>query len=174
MSVPMDRNPALRPGLAALIGWLLDHSYSSHMIGRIEGHAAVHGTLAGSLIEPEDEPAAEEAFISALPVVGNDSPAWDDPSVFLDAETLLAGGYVHVPLEALVPPELEPEPFAPSEEDEAFLAALEAAAVPPVSGGAPAGPTDEDLAEALETCRRADRLGAPPRDIPEPPVYGYE
>jgi hypothetical protein len=88
-SVPLYRNPAYRPGLAALVAWLLDQRYSSHAIARIESHVAVHGTLAGSMIEPDDEAAAEEAFVEGLDAVPGDSDAWDRPDAFLDVESLL-------------------------------------------------------------------------------------
>jgi hypothetical protein len=137
----MYRNPALRPGLVALVAWLLEQRYSSHAIGRIERYVAVHGTLAGSLIEPEDEAAAEEAFVEALDAVPSDSDAWDRPDAFLDVESLLdprsavgveppAGDRSIPPDAAIVPPELDddlpcvtpisggaPEPFQPSPED---------------------------------------------------------
>jgi hypothetical protein len=140
-SIPLYRNPAYRPGLAALVGWLLEQRYSSHAIGRIEGHVAVHGTLAGSMIEPEDEAAAEEAFVEALDAVPGNSDAWDRPDAFLDVESLLeprgavpdeppAGDRSIPPDAVIMPPELDdylpcvtpisggaPEPFQPSEAD---------------------------------------------------------
>jgi hypothetical protein len=88
-SVPLYRNPAYRPGLAALVAWLLDQRYSSHAIARIESYVAVHGTLAGSMIEPEDEAAVEEAFVEGLDAVPGDSDAWDRPHAFVDVESLL-------------------------------------------------------------------------------------
>jgi hypothetical protein len=85
----MYRNPALRPGLAALVAWLLEQRYSSHAIGRIENHVAVHDMLAGSMIEPDDEAAAEATFVEGLDVVPGDSDAWDRPDAFIDVESLL-------------------------------------------------------------------------------------
>jgi hypothetical protein len=41
------------------------------------------------MIEPDDEAAAEEAFVEGLDAVPGDSDAWDRPDVFLDVETLL-------------------------------------------------------------------------------------
>src|SRR3954465_5441023 len=88
-SVQLYRNPSLREGLAALVEVLMNRHYSGHAIGRIFDHVAVHGTVAGSIIEPEDEQEAETAFVDALPALGFDSPAWDrDQSVWLDAELL--------------------------------------------------------------------------------------
>jgi hypothetical protein len=75
VSVPICRNPALRPGLAALVSWLQDQRYSSHAIGRIENYVAVHGTPAGIMIEPQDEAPADEAFAEGLDAVPGDSDA---------------------------------------------------------------------------------------------------
>jgi hypothetical protein len=87
--VPLDRNPALRPGLDALSLWLAEQRYSTHAIGRILAHAATEGTPTGSpYLDAEDEAGAREAFVDALAPVPGDSPAWDDPAVYLDAESL--------------------------------------------------------------------------------------
>jgi hypothetical protein len=129
------RNPEYRPGLVVLVTWLLENDYSTHAIHHIEDFVAVHGTLAGSMIDPEDEAAAEEAFVSALPAVAGDSEAWDDPSVFLDVELLAAGRH--------------PLPFGPEPEGDIrdfAAAALEDLPLPSISGGAPE-PSPEDLAD---------------------------
>ncbi len=89
-SVPFYRNPQLRPGLAALIEFLMDRGYDcSPVRWAIYEHAATRGTLEGSPIDPEDMAAAEACFVDALEPVPSDSPAWDDPAVYLDAESLL-------------------------------------------------------------------------------------
>src|SRR5262249_35985273 len=75
-SVPFYRNPQLRPGLAALVDFLMGRDYTSHAIGRIFDFAACNGTLEGSIIELEDMADAEAAFVDALPSIGFDSPAW--------------------------------------------------------------------------------------------------
>jgi hypothetical protein len=160
-SIRLYRNPALKPGLAALVGWLLDHHYSSHAIGRIENFVAVHGTLAGSMIDPEDEPAAEETFCAALPAVPLDSAAWDrDSGVLFDVE-LLSRGIHPWPIPAVGDDDrAEPDDFA--------AAALEDLALPPVAGGSPddeSEPSEADWrdysewSEALEMERWYDERG---------------
>jgi hypothetical protein len=89
----MDRNPQLGHGLDALVCWLLENHYSEHAIGRIRRHVAVNGTLAGSIVEPEDEPGAEEAFVDALPPVDLASECWGREDVIFDVEMLLAGSH---------------------------------------------------------------------------------
>jgi hypothetical protein len=159
-SIPCYRNPAYRPGLAALVGWLLDHSYSSHAIGRIEAHVATTGTLAGSMIEPEDEAGAEEAFTAALPAVDLDSDAWDrDTGVLFDVAMLAEGNH--------------PWPIVGGPDDDrdfdAAMAALEDlptangwTPLPPVSGGAP---LDGDRAD-FESWLDSVDAGYPPADQP--------
>jgi hypothetical protein len=159
-SIRLYRNPSLKPGLAALVGWLLDHHYSSHAIGRIENFVAVHGTLAGSMVDPEDEAAAEEAFVAALPEVAGDSPAWDREDIFMDVE-LLAAGIHPWPIPAVGDDDrMEPDDFA--------AAALEDLALPPVAGGSPddeSEPSEADWrdysewSEALEMKRWYDERG---------------
>jgi hypothetical protein len=41
------------------------------------------------MIEPEDEPAAEEAFLEDLDAVPGDSAAWGRPEAIIDVENLL-------------------------------------------------------------------------------------
>jgi hypothetical protein len=158
----MYRNPALRPGLAALVAWLLEQRYSSHAIGRIEGHVAVHGTLAGSMIDPEDEAAAEEAFVGGLDAVPGDSDAWGRPDTFLDVESLLEprgavaieppAGDRSIPADAvLLPPELVDD----LDDDLArFEAEHSVPAAPPAPRGDPAARTDRHSPDALERVAR--------------------
>jgi hypothetical protein len=160
MSVPMYRNPAYRSGLVALVTWLLENHYSAHAIHYIEDFVAVHGTLAGSMIDPEDEAVAEEEFVSALPAVAGDSEAWDDPSVFLDIELLAAGRH--------------PLPFGPEPEGDVrdfAAAALEDLPLPSISGGAPEPepfePSPADWNDYRAHFDRVDRPG-PPADQAEP------
>ena len=89
-AIPIHRNPTLRPGLAALVEFLVDHHYSARAILAIEGFTAVNGTPTGcEHLEPDDEAGATDAFTDALEPVLGDSPAWDDPGVFLDLDSLL-------------------------------------------------------------------------------------
>lgn len=91
-SVMHYRNPNLRGPIGALITFLLERDYTTSARWSIADFAAVNGTLAGSLIEPEDEAAAEELFVDAMPAVPENSDAWDrDESVYLDAEMLADG-----------------------------------------------------------------------------------
>jgi hypothetical protein len=113
--IPLDRNPALRPGLDALSLWLAEHDYSMPAIDRILAHTAAEGTPTGSpYLDAGDEAGATEAFVDALEPVPGDSPAWDDPAVYLDVESLReAAGSPgdadrSIPADAmLVPPELD-------------------------------------------------------------------
>jgi hypothetical protein len=157
-AVRLHRNPQLAPGLSALAAFLIDQHYSSHAIGRIEAYVATHGTLAGSMIEPEDEAGAEEAFVSALPELPADSEAWDrDTGVIFCTEWLADGSHPFpipvigdddrtIPPDAdLLPPELDPD------DDDADIEAIGRflQSLPPIAGGAPAPyePTPEDLAD---------------------------
>jgi hypothetical protein len=113
--LPLDRNPALRPGIDALSFWLAEQRYSTHAIGRILAHAATEGTPTGSpYLDPEDEAGATDAFVDALAPVPCDSLAWDDPGVYLDAESIREAadgrGAVDrsIPADAVLePPELD-------------------------------------------------------------------
>jgi hypothetical protein len=151
MSIPMARNPALRPGLAALAEFLRDKDYSTHAIDRVLGHVGATGCLAtAAYLDREDEAEATEVFIGALPEVPDDSQAWSKPDVFIDVESLIeALARRRIPRDAiLLPPELEPE-YEPTAEDLAdfghWLEGLDreqvAAMVAPISGG---GPDDGD------------------------------
>jgi hypothetical protein len=143
----MDRNPALRPGLAALVGFLMDEDYSTHAIDRVLGHVGATGCLAAAeYLDPEDEEAATEAFVDALAAVPYGAEAWDKPDVYIDAESILeAIDRRRIPRDAiLIPPELEPE-YEPTAEDLAeyghYLEGLDreqvAAMVAPIAGGGP-------------------------------------
>ena len=147
MAVPMDRNPALRPGLAALVGFLLDKDYSAHAVDRILGHVGATGCLAtAEYLDREDEEAATEAFVEALAAIPYDAEAWDEPDAYIDAESILeAIDRRRIPRGAvLIPPELESE-YEPTAEDLAeyghWLEGLDreqvAAMAAPISGGAP-------------------------------------
>jgi hypothetical protein len=161
-SVPLYRNPAPRPGLAALVGWLLEQRYSSHAIGWIESHVAVHGTLAGSLMEPEDEAAAEEAFVEGQDAVPGDSDAWNRPDACIDVESLLEprraaaveprAGDRSIPADAaIMPPELTDD----LDDDLARLVAEHPVpAAPPASHDDPAAWPDRHSSDALERVAR--------------------
>jgi hypothetical protein len=151
-SIPLYCNPALRPGLAALAEWLRERDYSAYAAERVLGHVAATGCLAtAAYLDREDEEAATEAFVAALPDVAGDSPAWDRDDVFLDVEMLRAGTH---------PAPFGPEPDGPDDGDRSIPAGtvlvppvLEdmAAALPPISGGSPDDdgpefiPSPEDL-----------------------------
>jgi hypothetical protein len=164
-SIPMYRNPALHPGLAALVAWLLEQRYSSHAIGRIESFVAVHGTLAGSMIEPEDEAEAEAVFVDALPAVPLDSDAWDrDQAVTFDAVMLAAGNHPWP-----TPAVGDDDRAAPSDFDAAMDSLEDLPA--PVCGGAPRyEPTPEDWASLRAWSEDLDRR----RDAADSPMWGYE
>jgi hypothetical protein len=133
----MDRNPALRPGLDALVGFLIDKDYTAHAVAHILGHVGATGCLAtAEYLDREDEEAATEAFVEALPGVPYDAEAWARPDVYLDAESILAAaGRRRIPRGVrLVPPELEPED----------------------------GPTAADLAEYGHYLEALDRDSSPP------------
>jgi hypothetical protein len=158
----MDVNPltfaaALEMGLT-----LADLGSSPAARDRIIRHATAAGTLAGSEIDPEDEAAAEEAFVEALDAVPGDSDAWDRPDAFLDVESLLeprrAVG-VEPPAEdrtipadaVLMPPELE--------EDVLGLPAIAGGAPGPVAEPLPFEPSPVDWAHSHAYVE---------------PLYGYE
>jgi hypothetical protein len=174
-AVRLHRNPQLAPGLSALVPFLIDQHYSSHAIGRIEAYVATHGTLAGSIIEPEDEAAAEEAFVASLPAVDASSGSWDrDGGVYLDVPMLIEmthpwpvpdGGFdddrTIPPDAALLPPELDPD------DDDADIAAIGRflESLPPISGGAPE-PSEADRADFEQWLDQVD-ADYPPEDQAE-------
>jgi hypothetical protein len=133
-----------QPALDALDAYLRRNNYSQHARESIVRHAAAEGTPTGSpYLESEDEAGATGAFTRAMDAVPYDSPAWDDPSVWLDVDSIMdaaAAAAVEPPDDwkgsaaagwALIPPELEDmelppvcgggpedEPFNPTPEDE--------------------------------------------------------
>lgn len=91
-TVPMYRNPSLRPGLAALDAWLQDGEYTENARGRIVAYTAANGTPTGCIeLDPADEYGASSVFCDAMDLVPYSSDAWSAPDVFLDVE-LLANG----------------------------------------------------------------------------------
>ena len=161
-SVALYCNPAFVPGLEALAGFLLDNNYSAHAMDQIIGLASVEGTVTGSAyLEPEDEAGATEAFVAALPDVADDSPAWDDPSVILDVELLLAAAHPYP-----MPPEPAEEGAEVRRVRRWYREHMAGFPAPPsIRGGSdeaePFEPSAEDLAdyhawsEALERRRTA-------------------
>jgi hypothetical protein len=112
-SIRMYVNPALRPGLDALLWWLMDHHYSRPAAESIVRHAGREGTPTGCpYLEAEDEDGATEAFVSALPAVPPDAAAWDDESVLFDAR-MLADGVHPMPF----PPEPDGPGYVPTAAD---------------------------------------------------------
>jgi hypothetical protein len=151
-------NPALLPGSAALMGWLLASDYAQHYREAIGGHAARHGELAGAvalgLLDREDEETAEWIFVESLPEVPYDDPAWDREDVFLDAG-MLADGTHPWPIPTTGDDD-RTEPDGPEDGDRSIPADavlvppdLEAiaAALKPIAGGAP----DDDAPEFIPT-----------------------
>jgi hypothetical protein len=96
---------------------MAEKNYHEHAREQVVRHVAATGTLEGAAyLDPEDRSEAEEVFTDALDPVPFDSPAWDDPGVYLDVESLLeaAGGFPDddsdrsIPAGAvLIPPELD-------------------------------------------------------------------
>src|SRR6185312_6133526 len=171
-SVPYYRNPTFKPGLDALVALLMGRNYSGHAIGRVYDHVAVHGTLEGSMVEPEDMADAESAFVDALPAIDFDSPVWGG-----DFDAALEADDDAMPLPEL--PDVRDPGDWPSEAqliaaeapDGAIVARkmIDAGVLPmPVSGGspddepAPFEPSEDDWRDYREHFDRAE------------PVYGYE
>jgi hypothetical protein len=144
-AVPLHRNPALRPGLAALATWLMESSYTPNAVGRISDFVAVEGTPTGCPeLAAEDEAAATAVFCDGLDaVLPFTVEAWTFDDVFLDAR-MLADGAHPIPMRPLPPlaggsPDAAPfEPTAADWDDysrwsrelEARYAAAEAARTP--------------------------------------------
>jgi hypothetical protein len=140
-------------------------SEPQHAREAILAHTAAEGTPTGcAYLDVEDEAAATEAFVEALPAVAFDSAEWGDDGPD-DADRSIPAGAV------LVPPELEPLDDHPGESYEEAAPVL-----PPIAGGAPEPyrPTEDDWREYREHFDRLDRLEAIDRDIPEQPRFGYE
>jgi hypothetical protein len=137
----------LDPALRALYDHLVDVHYSFHAAEQIVAHTAEEGTPTGCpYLDREDEGAATEVFISALPDVPADDPAWDDPAVILDTELLLGDEHpfpLSDPDEGSPPiPDPLPDPFKAPEEwnDEPFPADPETGDYPPIPGLDPEPP----------------------------------
>jgi hypothetical protein len=93
-SVQFDVNPRHEEALTILRRWLVAQNYSFRAAGEVVAYVVREGTLAGSLIEPEDMALAEEMYVALLPDVPIDSDAWDrDQSVIFDVEMLAAGAH---------------------------------------------------------------------------------
>jgi hypothetical protein len=151
-TVPIHRNPALQPGLAALVSWLLESDYSAHYIGRIFDYTAVQGTPAGCPeLDPSDEYGASSVFCDALDLVPYSAEAWSFDDVFLDARMLADGTH---------PLPFGPEPDGPDAPDagmsrSAALGELirtgSVRALPPIGGGSPEAvpfePSPDDWAD---------------------------
>lgn len=196
--VSLYRNPQFQPGLDALVVWLLERDYCSVIRWGIIDHVATRGTLEGSGVDPEDMAEAEAVFVDALPALDPASDAWDREDFFLDCAMLAAGSHPWpipvvgdddrtIPPDAVVvPPELEPDDFEPTEADWEELRRWEldsearrlGLTVAPIRGGSPAaeptGPTVDDVAEALEHCRWLDELAAIREAEDRAPLYGWE
>jgi hypothetical protein len=139
-SVPYYRNPTFRPGLAALVEFLMGRDYTSHAIGRIFDFVACNGTLEGSLIEAEDMADAEAVFVDAMPPIDFDNPVWgsDDDLDDLDIPPISGGAPEHEytdqdhadhmawldGLDADYPPDDQPEPARRSDLDPTVLAGV--------------------------------------------------
>jgi hypothetical protein len=117
------------------------------------------------MIEPQDEAAAEDAFVEALDAVPGDSAAWDRPDAFIDVESLLeprgavavepSVGDRSIPADAVImPPELD--------EDVLGLPAIAGAAPEPDGEPEPFDPSPVDSADSRAPFDRVE------------PLYGYE
>lgn len=157
--IPFYANPCHEPALAALGDWLTNNHYSAWAMTRIVAHVRRTGELAGAvaleLLDPTDEAAATEVYCENLPEVPESSPAWDDPAVYLDVASLVERDGVADRRRLAADPELA----AIIREDPELTRAY-ADCLPPVAGGAPAGPSEADIVEAMERCRRLAMLDA--------------
>ena len=176
-SVPLYRNPQLRPGLAALVAFLMERDYTSHAIGKVFDHAAVNGTPTGSpYLDAEDEAGAEAAFVDALEPVPFDSPAWDGEVMCLDAGMLAEGNHPWpIPTrpedddDRTIPPDAE---LVPPE-----VLELAAAGLAPIAGGAPepfipSAADWEDYRRWADETDAREELRAP--EARHNPMWGYE
>lgn len=163
-AIPLHRNPALLPGVVAVMAWLLEQNYGQWHREAIGRYAHIHGELNGTVdagwLDHEDLETAEAVFIEALPEVPGDDLAWTNPAVYLDADSLAEAwdkARSIPPTATLVPPELdddaadaelaviEPPDGWPDAPDYHWSRTrrpdpLRAAGIAPISGGAPAGP----------------------------------
>jgi hypothetical protein len=145
----------------------MSRDYSTLARWRIYDHVAVHGTLAGSAIEPGDEAAAEAAFVDALPAVEPDSDCWDRDQCVTICCDLLRNGTHPFPYGPAIG---DDDRTAPSDFDRAWDEAMDLDDVPAISGGAPDDDEPEPFtpssADWAEYRAHFDRV--------EPPLYGWE
>lgn len=172
-SVVRYRNPQFKPGLDALVLFLMERDYTTLARWHIYDHVAVHGTMAGcAYLDPADEAAAEEAFVDALPALPLDSDAWDrDESVIFDAELLAAGNHPWpIPVVSADDDRLGPDDEWPNLDSLAAAAALEDLALPPIAGGAPERTDDDIDREARDHAEWLQQVDGsyPPDDQVEP------
>lgn len=82
-----------RPELACLRVWLNRHNYHPHAVETIVGHAAAYGTLEGLVraqwLDAADEAEAEGIFVTGMEPVPQVSHEWDDPGVWIDAQSTI-------------------------------------------------------------------------------------
>lgn len=170
-------NPSIAPGLEALRWHLLDHHYSDVAAFDICHHVLEEGTPAGcSLLEAEDEAAAEAAFVDALPELPYDHECWGaviDHEAAASADTGIFPAIVIDPLAAAGLVGAEDAPWEPQDGPDAPDAgwyhpyspnhpANRPAALPSLSGGSPEWspeyePTAEDLADLAAWSEELDR-----------------
>jgi hypothetical protein len=164
-SVTPTTGPVHPAALGALQSWLWDNHYSVHAIDAIVAHAAEEGTPTGSpYLDREDEEAATEAFIAAMPAVSSCSPEWGNATGDESMFRLLDDAWTPVETLRALPPELDDDETALLDAwdrlAELEMARLEAGR--PADGPAPYEPTEEDLAAYgawLEQLER-EQLGA--------------
>lgn len=138
----------LAPALQGLAWWLLNNGYSQHdaeaIVARVEDAGELASAVAAGLLAAEDEGAATDVYVEALPPVSFDSAAWGE-----DDEDR---------------PTAEEPPYDPTPDDLAdymeWSAAVEARQLgmllPAISGGAPE--PDEDLAAERDEALAYDRF----------------
>ncbi len=130
----------------------------------VEGELA--GTVAAGLLDREDEAAATEVFVSTLPEVPSDSPAWNYPAVYVDRESILeaAGGHPDdedrsIPPQAIVvPPELDPDDALLTETMPLALRESAAALRQPTSATTTPSPTNVAWPSPEASPRRGERI----------------
>jgi len=137
-------------GLVALAAHLCTQDYCTAARGRILDYVSREGTTGGltelGYLDPGDEEAAEAAFVGGLEPVHPLDAAWDDPGIWIDADSL-----------------------------EAAATGWLERVIRPIRGGSPDGPTADDVAEMrratdLEEIRDDERRLADSRS----PLYGFE
>jgi hypothetical protein len=76
-TVPSTTGPVHPAAFVALERWLRENHYSEHAIDQLVAHAHAEGTPTGSpYLDREDEAAASEVFVEAMPAVPYGSPLW--------------------------------------------------------------------------------------------------